>query len=374
MNEKSVRVLVVDDTVTYRKIVSDVLTRLPGVEVVGTAANGRIALHKIEQLRPDLMTLDLEMPDMGGLEVLRQLRERQFDVGAVILSSFTREGADQTVAALENGAFDFVTKPDGQDVGGNANILEAELRRKIEAYSRQYQLRKLLRTGSPTRPPKPAPSAQPNNEALRRPLQAIKPFARQIEIVAIGISTGGPQALNCVLPQLPADLPAPVLIVQHMPPIFTKSLADDLNKRCALTVSEAADYEPVLSGNILIAPGGKQMKLVVEGGQKLIRLTDDPPEKSCRPSVDYLFRSVTRVCGANATGVIMTGMGNDGSLGCRQLKQRGAVIIAQDEASCVVFGMPREPIQEGIADIVAPLNDIASQIVQVVGKGVTTCK
>jgi two-component system chemotaxis response regulator CheB len=192
---------------------------------------------------------------------------------------------------------------------------------------------------------------------------------RNVELVVVGISTGGPQALNRMLPQFEADLPVPVLIVQHMPPVFTKSLAKDLDKRCSLTVSEAVDGQPVSAGHILIAPGGKQMKVVREGEEATVRITNDPPENSCRPSVDYLFRSVTRAYGSNAVGVIMTGMGNDGAQGCRQLKQRGAAIIAQDEASCVVFGMPREPILEGIVDVVAPLDEIATEIVRLVGRG-----
>jgi two-component system chemotaxis response regulator CheB len=165
-----------------------------------------------------------------------------------------------------------------------------------------------------------------------------------------------------MLPQLPADLAAPVLIVQHMPAYFTASLANDLDRFCGLKVSEAFDGQPVMPGHALIAPGGKQMKVVKKGTGTQVRITDDPPENSCCPSVDYLFRSVTRVYGRNAVGVIMTGMGNDGTLGCQQMKQRGAAIIAQDEASCVVFGMPRQPIEAGIVDVVAPLSEIANEI------------
>ena len=189
----------------------------------------------------------------------------------------------------------------------------------------------------------------------------------------IGVSTGGPASLTQMLPRLPANLGAPVLIVQHMPPVFTKSLADDLDRRCALRVWEACDGQPVCAGNVLIAPGGKQMKVEMTGGRVTVTITNDPPENSCRPSVDYLFRSVSSIYGKNAVGVIMTGMGSDGAKGCRQMKQQGAAIIAQDEATCVVFGMPKGPIEEGIADIVAPLGDIASEIVRLVGKGAAAC-
>ena len=206
--------------------------------------------------------------------------------------------------------------------------------------------------------------------------QSVEPGIDVLEVALhdLGAATGGPQALNHVLPQLPADFPASVLIVQHMPPVFTKSLADDLDKRCQLKVSEAVDGQPVVPGHVLIAPGGKQMKVTREGGQATVCITDDPPENSCRPSVDYLFRSVTRCYGPNAVGVIMTGMGNDGSQGCRQMKQRGATIIAQDEASCVVFGMPRELVEEGIADMVGSPDAIAAEIVRLVRRGAVLCK
>ena len=211
-------------------------------------------------------------------------------------------------------------------------------------------------------------------ETTRR-LRDAAPAAKKPEVVAIGISTGGPAALAKVLPMLPADLAAPVLIVQHMPPLFTQSLADDLNRKCPLTVSEAVDGQPVSPGYVLIAPGGKQMKVVIEeeGEQPIIRITDDPPENSCRPSVDYLFRSVARVFGPASLGVIMTGMGYHGTLGCRLMKRQGATIIAQDEASCVVYGMPKEPTDAGIVDIVAPLEQIGGCITRRTGQGVAKC-
>ena len=194
------------------------------------------------------------------------------------------------------------------------------------------------------------------------------------QVVALGISTGGPKALTEMVPQLPANLPVPLLIVQHMPPVFTKSLADDLNNRTQLTVREAIDGQPIRAGEVWIAPGGRQMKVERENAQIVLRITDDPPENSCRPSVDYLFRSVAEVYGGRAVGVIMTGMGSDGSLGCRRLKHCGASIIAQDAATCVVFGMPREPIEKGIADVVAPLGQIAAEITRLVRPGAAPCK
>ncbi len=375
MAENNIRVLVVDDTVTYRKIISDVLAAIPGIDVVGTAANGKIALDKIERLRPDVLTLDLEMPEMDGLEVLRRLQQTGGDVGTIVLSGTSTQGAKSTMTALELGAFDFVAKPTGSNIEENARMLRQDLRPKIEAFARQRHVQGILHGCSPPPPvAMPAPPSTDEDDVARRMRRIVSCGSGQVDAVAVGISTGGPQALNRMLPQLPAELPVPVLIVQHMPPMFTKSLADDLDKRCKLTVREAVDGQVVAPGQVLIAPGGKQMKVVDEGGQASISISDDPPENSCRPSVDYLFRSVTRAYGPNALGVIMTGMGNDGAQGCRQMKQRGATIIAQDEDTCVVFGMPREPVEEGIVDIVAPLDDIATEIVRLVRQGVSVCK
>ncbi len=381
MSSQPLRVLVVDDTVTYRKIVADILSRLPGVEVVGVAAHGRIALQKIEDLRPDLLTLDLEMPEMDGLAVLSALREQGLPVGAIMLSAFTTRGADATVAALKLGAFDFVLKPAGNDAAQNAAALERDLREKIEAFARTRISRATaaVRSVATTKPPATtngSAAATPcASDVCRRMSRISRGPSGRPEVVAIGISTGGPQALSRMLPMLPADLAAPVLIVQHMPPKFTYSLAQDLASRCRLHSSEACDGDAVLPGRILIAPGGRQMKVVREkdGSTLSVRITDDPPENHCRPSVDYLFRSVANTCGGRAVGVIMTGMGSDGVLGCKLMKRQGASILAQDEASCVVFGMPKIPVEEGIADTVASLDNIAAEITKLAGKGAPVC-
>lgn len=361
MGEARIKVLVVDDTVTYRQLVSSALAELPGIEVVGSAANGQIALTKIELLKPDVLTLDLEMPVMDGLEVLRRLRQSQYECGAIVLSGSCARGAKSTMSALELGAFDFVAKPDsGGTAEQNMLRLRQQLKNKIEAFA-THRLIDGIRDGSEAN--------LKRSNALSSQGTSASGVVRHSgsgppNVVALGISTGGPLTLNQMLPLLPGDLPVPVLIAQHMPPVFTKSMADDLNRRCALTVSEACDGQPVLPGNVLIAPGGRHMKVVSEAAQPTIRITDDPPEHSCRPSVDYLFRSVTQTYGANTIGVIMTGMGSDGTEGCRQMKQRGATIIAQDKASCVVFGMPRTLVEEGIADVVAPPDRIAAEIVR----------
>jgi two-component system, chemotaxis family, protein-glutamate methylesterase/glutaminase len=370
-----IRVLIVDDTITYRKIVNDVLADVPGVEVVGAAANGKIALQKINQLRPDLLTLDLEMPEMDGLEVLRQLKLTGSAVQAIMLSASTTAGANLTMSALELGAFDFVLKPASGTAEKNMELLRKDLELKIQAFARSKRIHAILH-GRGLNPPHVPAAPHPSRKTVP-PARARHPFEINMcrpEVVALGISTGGPASLTRMLPLLPADLGVPALIVQHMPPVFTKSLADDLNRRCQLRVCEACDGQPVSPGCVYIAPGGKQMKVEKSGEYVVVRITDDPPVNSCRPSVDYLFRSVSKVYGGNAIGVIMTGMGNDGSRGCREMKQQGAAIIAQNEATCVVFGMPKEPIEEGIADIVAPLDNIAGEIVRMVGKRAVACK
>lgn len=370
MTTPPLRVLVVDDTVMYRKVISELLDELPGIEVVGTAANGKIALQKIELVHPDLLTLDLAMPEMDGLEVLRRLQHTNTSVGAIMLSAFTTEGADATVAALKLGAFDFVVKPTGRTIDESAQMLRAELRTKIDTFARAQSIHRILTDAVSSKPP---PSPPCIDVAQRMHRLAMPPHAKPA-VVALGISTGGPQALTTMLPMLPADLAVGMLIVQHMPPMFTKSLAESLDEKCALYVCEAHDGQAVEPGHVLIAPGGKQMRVERVNDRVVVHITDDPPENSCKPSVDYLFRSVANVYGASAIGIIMTGMGSDGTLGCRLLKRRGATIVTQDEATCVVYGMPKVPAEEGLSDVVAPLNRIASEIKRLVGQGALACK
>lgn len=351
------RVLVVDDSLLYRKIVRDALAALPNVEVVGSASNGRMAIEKIEQLSPDLVTLDFEMPELDGPGVLRWLRQSKRPTRAVMLSAFTSEGADATVLALQEGAFDFVVKPSGGSPHDNQLLLQTALAARVQAVQDWRAARQ------PRRAAVPPPSVG------LPPATRVLPGTQRIGVVAIGVSTGGPDALRAMLPRLPADLAAPVVIVQHMPPVFTKSLADSLNKLCPLHVAEAVDGQLVAPGEVVIAPGGRQMKVRrTESGQVQIELTNDPPVQSCRPSVDYLFFSLADSFGSQTLSVIMTGMGYDGAEGCRRLHALGGPVIAQNEATCVVFGMPRKPVEEGVADIVAPLSSIADDIVRYTGR------
>ncbi len=364
------KVLVVDDTVIYRKIVSDVLSEIPGVTVVGTAYNGKAALLKIKTLKPDLLTLDIEMPEMSGLELLEQMRHEAPDTGAVMLSTLTQEGGTMTMRALELGAFDFIPKPQSGTMAENKEAVKAALEPILKAFDRTRQVKARLRGKVAS-----APSAP--RQAVRPALRASK-FAQghtgKSSIIGVGISTGGPNALAHMLPKLPPDINVPVVVVQHMPPMFTQSLAKSLDAKCALRVSEATNGESLKPNHVYIAPGGKQMKIVAgaDGQQRVIKITNDPPENSCRPSVDYLFRSLAELYVGRATGVIMTGMGSDGTAGLRLMKNNGALVIAQDEATCVVFGMPKEPIEQGIVDVISPLGRISKEILKTLkynGKG-----
>jgi two-component system chemotaxis response regulator CheB len=351
------RVLVVDDTALFRRIVSDALALLPDVEVIGTAPNGKIALERAATLSPDLITLDIEMPEMGGLEVLDALKQRGIESGVVIVSALTLKGGDLTVRALERGAFDFITKPTGGDPQGNLTSISNALAPIIGAYRRRWEIRSILKPGpTPTAAGKAAPAPPPLRTEYASP-------AKKSDLLLIGISTGGPNALAKLLPSLPANFPVPILVVQHMPPLFTRSLATSLATKCSLPVKEAEDGETIHPATVYIAPGGRHMKIAPgPKGEITLRITDDPQENNCRPSVDYLFRSVANHFSGNTTAVIMTGMGSDGVLGLRLLKRKNCHIIAQDEASCVVFGMPGEAIKAGVVDVVVPLEQLADEI------------
>ena len=354
--------LVVDDTVVYRKIVSDVLDELPDVEVVGVAPHGKIAISRISLLKPDLITLDIEMPEMNGLEVLRHMKKESPNVGAIMLSSLTQAGGEMTVKALELGAFDFIPKPHDGSLADNRKAIKNSLAPMIKAFARNKEISTISRGNASvlTTPVRRAAVKHPPQHTGTRPIMK----REKSDIIAIGISTGGPNALAKVMPQLPPDLGVPILIVQHMPAVFTMSLAESLNSKCAIEVREAVNGDHLRPNTAFLAPGGKQMKVAVSADAKrrMIKVTDDPPENRCKPSADYLFRSIAHYYGGRATGVIMTGMGSDGTLGLKLMKRSGAAIIAQDEISCVVYGMPKESVDAGIVDVVAPIENIATDL------------
>ena len=366
----ALRALVADDSVLFRRLISDVLSVITGVEVVGTASNGKIAVQKVRELQPDIMTLDIEMPEMDGLAVLDALRQSGSDTSVIMVSSLTLQGGRMTMKALEKGAFDFITKPDSGSMDQNRKIIQEELIPMVRALLNRRQIRSILKgpQGTPKPPPMTTkPAADHLSQVAERMSRMAIGTATKPEMVLIGVSTGGPNALAKMMPSLPANLGVPVLIVQHMPPIFTQSLAESLSLKCKIQVREASDGEVIEPNCAYIAPGGKQMRLISDpDGRRTLQITDDPPENNCKPSVDYLFRSVSNNFPGRAMAVILTGMGSDGTLGMKLLKRHGIATLAQDETSCVVYGMPKAAVEAGVVDTVLPLDQIADKITSLV--------
>ncbi len=350
------KVLVADDAILFRRVMAEVLASLPDVEVVGQASNGKLALQMVHELKPDLLTLDMDMPEMDGLAVLEALKGSPDKPAVIVVSASTLQGGRLTIRALQKGAFDFLTKPDTASAGQSRAALRAELAPRIKALALRQGIRSILGGAGGV-----SVGGGPGKR-MARLASAVKP-----EMVLIGVSTGGPTAL---LPALPGNLDVPVLVVQHMPPIFTRSLAESLDGKCALRVREAAEGDILQPNTVYIAPGGHQMRIAPgPGGGRLVQITDDPPENNCRPAVDYLFRSAATHFPGRAMGVILTGMGSDGTLGLRLLKRHGCFIIAQDEASCVVYGMPKAAVDAGVVDATVPLESIAGLIVATIRNG-----
>jgi two-component system, chemotaxis family, protein-glutamate methylesterase/glutaminase len=358
-----IRVLIVDDSAVMRSLLRSVLLSDPGLEVAGTAADGASALQAVAVQRPDLIVLDVEMPVMDGLVTLRELRARNHTMPVIMCSSLTQRGASVTIEALASGASDYVAKPSGQEGRESAiRALARELIPRIRALTGHLQTRTAATAAPRTLlPMRPAPSA---------PQTPVKPL-----VLAIGVSTGGPAALDVLLPELPAGFPLPVLIVQHMPEVFTRLLAERLSRRCGLRVTEAAEGMPAIPGGIYIARGNWHMETLPAarpGAPAIIHLTQDPPENHCRPAVDTLFRSAARVYGSGVLAVVLTGMGYDGLIGSRLIREQGGAILAQDQATSTVWGMPGAVAQAGLAYKVLPLAAIAPEILRVAGRAVAS--
>jgi two-component system chemotaxis response regulator CheB len=334
---RPIKVLVVDDSAVVRQLLANHLARDPAIEVVGTAPDPYLAWHKILTLAPDVLTLDVEMPRMDGLTFLEKLMRRRA-MPVVMVSSLTEAGCSTTLRALELGAIDFVTKP-ASGLRERFPELAAELTEKVKV-------------AAGVRMHRPVPPA------ITPPVAPVRALRTTQRLIAIGASTGGTEAIRAFLSVLPADAPA-ILIVQHMPEKFTRAFAERLDGLCAVRVKEAVDGDRALAGHVLIAPGNLHMRLVRDGATHLVRLADGPPVNRHRPSVDVLFHSCADVAGPNAVGVLMTGMGDDGARGLLAMRRAGAPTLAQDEASCVVFGMPRTAIELGAAERVVPLGRLA---------------
>lgn len=350
-----IRVLVVDDSVLVRRMVSNVLSDDPQLEVVGVAANGRIALAKIPQVNPDAVLLDVEMPEMDGLETLAAIRKTYPNLLVIMFSGVTERGAAVTLDAIALGATDYVTKP------ANASSKEAAME-----YVRDQLIPKIkgLCAGKRDRLPTTLPP-----QVSRIPLLPAIPSKAlsKVDIVAIGVSTGGPNALMTLLPAFPVDFPVPILIVQHMPPLFTKRLAERLDGNCQIRVAEGFSGAILQPGQAWIAPGDFHAIVEREGTRVRLRTHQEPPENSCRPAVDVLFRSVAKTYGAGTLAVVLTGMGQDGLHGCQCIREAGGQVLVQDEASSVVWGMPGMVANAGLADRVLPLPQLASEIIHRLG-------
>jgi two-component system chemotaxis response regulator CheB len=360
---KKVRVLVVDDSVVIRRMLTEILSGDPAIDVVGTASNGRLAIARLTQLQPDVVVMDVEMPEMTGLEALPHIRKSHPRLPVIMFSTLTTRGGAATLDALALGATDYVAKP--------ANL--GSVQASIEAI--RSQLLPKVKTFGGVPDPLHAPSRPPRSSALSRsrPQATAPPRPRvasaRVDVVAIGVSTGGPKALAEVLPALPASMPVPVVVVQHMPPIFTKLLADRLDNSCAVHVREAQADDVLEAGTVYVAPGDFHMVVTGNAGVAKLALNQEPPENSCRPAVDVLFRSCTAVYGEHVLAAVLTGMGQDGFRGAEVVRDAGGHVLAQDEATSVVWGMPGFVARAGLADRVVPLDRVAPEIVDRVTRG-----
>ncbi len=342
---KPIRVLVVDDSAFIRHAVSKHLTEDPQIEVIDQARDGLDALQKIKELRPDVVTLDVEMPRLDGLATLERLMKEQ-PTPVIMVSSLTTEGAESTLRALHLGAIDFVAKPAMSVTVGR--VMEELIAKVKAAAGSRVPLRRLAERKR--FPASPTPSR-------------LSPPGRHDTLLVVGSSTGGPRALYEVIPALPADLPAAVIVVQHMPPGFTRSLANRLDQASPLQVKEAGEEDSLLKGQVLVAPGGHH--LLVEHGGK-IALDDGPTVNGVRPSVDVTMECVAGLYGPRVVGVILTGMGHDGTDGAIAIKERGGRIISEDESTCVVYGMPKSVAESGATDLVVPLPQVAAETVRMI--------
>jgi two-component system chemotaxis response regulator CheB len=374
-----IRILIVDDSAVMRSLLRSVVSSDPTLEVAGTAADGASALGSLSLNRPDLILLDVEMPVMDGLVTLKELRRQGHKMPVIMCSSLTQRGASVTIEALAGGASDYVTKPAGQSGREQATrALAQDLIPKIHALTNSSPANAQIgsRSLSPLRPtpffpgstrsPLIPPLRPPQVVPLRRP-----PFSTVPTVVAIGVSTGGPAALDVLLPNLPATFPLPVLIVQHMPELFTRLFADRLNGRCNLRVCEASESDPVAAGTIYIARGNWHLEALAAStpnAPPTLHLSQGPLENHCRPAVDVLFRSVAKVYGSGVLAVVLTGMGSDGANGCRIIREQGGSVLAQDEASSTVWGMPGAVTAAGLAHKVLPLDAIAPEILRIAGR------
>jgi two-component system, chemotaxis family, protein-glutamate methylesterase/glutaminase len=370
--QNKIKAMIIDDSALIRNIITKILSGNDGIEVVGTAINGRFGLSKLDKLFPDIIILDLEMPDMNGLEFLKEKEKLGLKIPVIILSSHAKKGANITLEALALGASDFVLKP--SEAGGTMEdtgpkLVEMVLAlAKPQAYAikdnqqpQQKQQNQVTSNQVKTNYDFPV-QAKLEINSLLQPIRNIP----DINIVSIGISTGGPNALREILPQFPENFPVPITIVQHMPAGFTFEFAASLDKICKLRVKEAEDNDIIKPGRILIAPGNKHIKFIKKSLATVVKLDDSPPVNGHRPSADVLFESTAEVYGGNSLGCIMTGMGKDGAVNIGMILKKGGITIAQDQDTSIVFGMPKVAIEKENIQMVKPLNKISETIINIV--------
>jgi two-component system chemotaxis response regulator CheB len=364
-----IKVLVVDDSPIFRKAVEQALSGESDIRIIGAVSNGAKALDFIlRNETPDVITLDVEMPEMDGLATLAEIQRTHMassdgkPIAVIMLSAFTRKGADVTLACLDAGAFDFIPKPSLSSPAESLDSLRRQLVLKIRcAATRRHGL------ATPTLRQRPPDLAE--TSTFRTPTIRPSMPRSSVQVIVIGISTGGPKALNEMLPSLCQKIELPILIVQHMPETFTRSLAEHLDKKCRHKVREAVDGWPVESNNVYVAPGAKHLVVRGTAANALIGINDQPPENGCKPAADVLFRSAANVYGGNVIALIMTGMGNDGTHGLRALKRQGASVIAQDEATSIVWGMPGSAVAANCVDRISPLDEIPNDVFRILEKG-----
>jgi two-component system chemotaxis response regulator CheB len=349
-----IRVLVVDDSVVIRKLLTQTLAADPAIEVAGTASNGKIALAKISQVNPELVILDVEMPEMDGLETLSNIRKSWPKLPVIMFSTKTEKGAVATIEALTRGASDYVAKP------SNVGSVVLAMERVREALI--PKIKALVPRGHRPVPPAAPPGAKP---AAGFP-QRVPGTEAAVDLLVIGASTGGPNALTAMLPKLPADLPVPVVIVQHMLAAFTRHFAERLASQCKLRVVEPNHGDSIKPGTIYIAKGDYHLLVHRRGREGFVTLNQEAPENFCRPAVDVMFDSAANAYGASVLGVVLTGMGHDGYRGSKLIRQAGGNVIVQDEASSVVWGMPGYVASAGLATQVLPLDKVAGEIERLV--------
>lgn len=388
MNSQPVSVLICDDSALMRNLIGRIIEGADGLEVVGKAMNGRFALQKIPKLNPDVMILDLEMPEMNGIEFLKERKRLGLEVPVVILSSIAKRGARVTMEALALGACDFILKPSGS-ISEDIHTIGDHIVNTVRAYGSRFQRQKPAVKAAPSAFPKTPNIVIPPKRELREPVRtntpgivpppsslkadyaapltgSARPGFGSVDLIAVGISTGGPNALREVLANIDPNINVPILIVQHMPPGFTEEFAHSLDRISPLEVKEAAEGDLVKPGRVLIAPGHSHIEIERRPLATIVHLSDAPPQNGHRPSADVLFKSVAKSYGKHAMGVIMTGMGRDGAREIGTIYNNGGITIGQDEQSCIVYGMPKVAAENGYIDHVVSLKEIAATISKVV--------